>query len=374
MLCLCLLGIAASAAADPRLRLLDRTIRELAADPEIPGLAVAAVLDGRLVLTRAVGQTMADGAAVGPDTRFRIASLSKGFAATAALMLAAEGKLALDMPAVQAAPHFRLKIAQERDRATLEHVLSHRLGLPPYAYDNLLEADIDVPRIFERLAKVDLVCPVGDCYVYQNVAFSLVEPAIEQAAGEPFEQAVRHTLLTPLGLRRSDYGLQALTADADWARPHRVRRGQLRQISPKPAYYRVPSAGGLNASLRDLVVWMQAQMGAAPDRLNPALLADLHAPRVHSGYQDRRVRWMRGRVTRTDYALGWRVYRYRDQRMIYHGGGVDGYRAFIAFLPDRQTGLVALWNSTSCKGWPLMPVFFDAVLGAPQGNWEGRPC
>ncbi|MGF1605974.1 MAG: serine hydrolase domain-containing protein [Rhodothalassiaceae bacterium] len=357
------------------LRLFEKRLeREVATDPDIMGLAVAVVDRGTLVLQRSFGRTARNGPRVDEHTRFRIASLSKGFAATVAVRLAYLNRLDLRAPAVAAAPHFKLKSQADRDRATVEDVLSHRLGLPPHAYDNLLEANVPVQNIFQRLGAVDLVCPVGDCYVYQNVAFSLVEPAVEQAAGRPYEDTVMTEIFQPLAMDRANFGLDGLEADANWARPHRARRGRISEMKPRPAYYRVPSAGGVNASLRDMTLWLMAQMGEVPEQLPPELLAELHRPRVHSLHQDQRVRWMRGRVRRTDYALGWRVYDYAGHRVIYHGGGLAGYRAMIAFSPERKVGLVTLWNANACAGWRLMPIFFDAQFDLPQADWTNRPC
>lgn len=372
---LLVLGLAChgpSNASDAGLVPFEKRFEQVAAEPEIVGLAVAVVKAGDVIWQRTTGPTHQAGMQIDEDTRFRIASLSKGFAATTALILAQDGRLSLDQTARDAAPYFQLK--RQSDRATLEHVLSHRLGLPPYAYDNLLEANRPIRTIFQRLAKVDLVCPVGDCYVYQNVAFSLVEPAVAKAAGQPFESVVAEALFQPLKMTQTGFGLDHLTRDENWARPHRAHKGQIFERDPKPAYYRVPSAGGINASLADMTLWLKAQMGRRPDVVSPTLLADLHRARVETGYQDRRVRWMRGRVRNTRYGLGWRIYDYRGHRLIYHGGGVGGYRAMIAFVPDRDIGLVALWNSTSCKGWPLLPMFFDAVYDLEQGEWDDRPC
>ncbi|MBB4212493.1 serine hydrolase domain-containing protein [Rhodothalassium salexigens] len=342
---------------------------------DMVGLAVGIVAGGEVILAETRGTRVRGGdAAVRPDTRFRLASLSKGFAGTLAAQLVEAGKLDLTQPVARDAPYFRLADQRERDRATLEHVLSHRLGLPPHAYDNLLEADVPVTNIFKRLGGVKLVCRVGDCYVYQNVAFSLIEPAVARATGGDYEAVVTRRLFEPLAMRHASFGLDALKADANWAHPHVGTRRGLAEVTPEPAYYRVPSAGGINASLDDMLAWLKAQMGLSPEVLSDAVLEEAHRPRVASRHETRRARWLRGRVTQTHYALGWRVYDYRDLTMIYHAGGVDGYSAQIAFMPDQDLGYVALWNSNSCKGWTLMPDLFDRHLDQPVDDWSHIRC
>lgn len=361
-------------APDPAVAAFEEKVEQAYETGDFVGLAVAVVKDGRVTLMRAFGERAASGSqAVDHLTRFRIASLSKGFAATVAAQLAAEGRLALDQPVGEMAPFFRLRSAAQSG-ATMEHVLSHRLGLPPFAYDNLLEAHIPVETIFDRLAKVKLVCRVGDCFTYQNVAYSLVEPAVEKAAGLPFERAVEARLFAPLGMERASFGLEALLEDDNWARPHVKTRAGWHPVKPDTAYYQVPSAGGINASILDMARWLKAQMGHAPDILAPPVLEMLHTPQVLTRAELRKIRWLRPRVKRAHYGLGWRVYSYAGHPVVVHNGGLEGTRAQIAFAPEEDVGVVAMWNSTTDRGWGIMPTLMDAWFGLKDMDWLRLDC
>jgi len=341
-------------------------------------LAVAVVKDGQPVLTRSFGRRHAeDGGRVDAWTRFRLASLSKGFAATLAAQLAAEGRLDLQAPVREYAPQFTLARTGAH-RPHLDDLLAHRLGLPPFAYDNLLEAGIPVEQIVERLTRLRPLCRVGECFTYQNVAFSLIEPAISRAAGAPFAQALRERVFQPLDMPRASLGMDGLTADANWARPH-VERGdeadrRWRPVAPDPAYYRVPSAGGVNASIADMVAWLKAQMGHAPEVLPQDVRTLLHTPRVETRAELRKIHWLRDRVSATHYGLGWRIYDYEGHPVIMHNGGLEGYRAQIAFMPERDLGVVAMWNSQSDRGWAIMPTLFDAWLELKDPDWLRLAC
>jgi beta-lactamase class C len=175
-------------------------------------------------------------------------------------------------------------------------------------------------------------------------------------------------------MNTASFGLAPLTDDANWARPHVDTRNGLVEVTPEPAYYRVPSAGGINAGLNDMVKWLRAQMAQRPQTVSEPVLSIAHAPRVSTPRETRRARWMRGRVSETHYGLGWRIYAYRDRRLIYHAGGVDGYSAQIAFMPEAGLGYVALWNSNGCKGWTLMPTLFDLFLDKPGSDWSHIRC
>jgi beta-lactamase class C len=55
--------------------------------------------------------------------------------------------------------------------------------------------------------------------------------------------------------------------------------------------------------------------------------------------------------------------------MVYHRGGLQGYRAEAAYLPEEQIGIVTLWNSGAHVSDTMIPTLFDAYLGLPKKNW-----
>lgn len=363
-----------------------RQAEAIAEGEHIVGLAVAVVRDGKPVLIRAFGPLELDGTEpVDPHTIFRMGSLSKGFTASLVAQLVAEGKLELDARAAPYAPDFRLKNRRQLDRVTLENVMSHRLGLPPNAYDNLLEDGLQPGSILQRLGEVDPVCRVGDCYAYQNVAFNILGNVVESADGRPLGQAMAARLFRPLGMETASVGPEGLRSTGNWARPHRRRKGESwRMVQVRPNWYRLPAAAGVNASITDMARWLAAQMGYAPEVLSPEMLAMLHQPRVDTPAQARRIKDYLT-VDSARYGLGWRIYQYHGETVIAHTGSVDGYSAEIAFLPARKAGIVALTNSRSAAFYTVMPLWLNRELGieiprpdpcAQTGNapQEGAAC
>ncbi|MGF1543081.1 MAG: serine hydrolase domain-containing protein [Parvularculaceae bacterium] len=347
-------------------------LAEFAASDDVVGLAAAVVRGGKTTLIGTYGVRAIDGEApIARDTRFRIASLSKGFASSVVAQLLAEKKLSLDDSIATYAPDFRLRGAPAR-AATLEAILSHRVGLPPYAYDNLLEAGVPPREIRRRLGDVKPVCGIAQCYAYQNVAYDTIADAIAEVDGRPYADAVRVRLFEPLALKSASFGRAALTSDENWARPHRRRRGaNWRVVEVKPFYYALPAAGGVNATVDDMAAWLAAQMGYAPEVLDEEMRAELHRPRVSTPAEIRRLRLMRPHLKDAQYGLGWRIYDYAGETVVSHSGSVDGYSAQIAFLPARDAGLVLLTNSRSKAFWGLMPAFLNNELGLAMDNADG---
>jgi beta-lactamase class C len=81
--------------------------------------------------------------------------------------------------------------------------------------------------------------------------------------------------------------------------------------------------------------------------------------------------WRSARLKSAYYALGWRVYNYGGETLIYHAGAVAGYRTMIGFFPKYHAGVVTLWNSTGPVPSGLMPMVFDGLLGLPHVDWAG---
>ena len=344
--------------------------QQLVANGRIPGLAVAIVQDGRVLSARGYGVTDAHaGNPVDAHTVFRLASLSKSFAGTVTGILVNDGVLRWDSHLVDYVPDFKLSRPGAAEQVTVADLLSHRVGLTRNAYDRDLEANADVRSLTLRMANAPMTCAPGECYAYQNVAFSLIGDIVFAATGQFYSETVARRIFKPLGMHDASYGLEGLEASARWARPHVRGRGGWVPVSPKPNYYRVAPAAGVNASISDMAQWLIAQSGHRPDVLPAPLLATLHTPLVQTPSELRGSGWRRARLSAAGYALGWRVFDYAGHQVVFHGGAVQGYRTAMAMLPDRDLGIAILWNSESALPSGLLPTVLDRALGISGGQW-----
>lgn len=372
------LALATPLAAHAQLKKEYQTLQEFGAEldhaataPDFVGLAVAVVKNGRVAMVKTYGVREAGGTEkVNADTVFRIASLSKGFAGTLAVLEQSEGKLNLQTRVSTIVPEFRLKRPEDAARVTLEDVLSHRVGLPPYAYDNLLEAGRTPSAILAEYGNVKQTCAPGECFTYQNVAFNMIATAIEKATGRTYAAEVQTRIFTPLGMKTASIGLAQLKSTGNWARPH--KRVGPQSWAPTPVtdwYYRVPAAGGINASINDLSKWLIAQMGLRTDVLPAAVLDEAHRKRIATPPETARQRTLKTPVTETSYGLGWRNYTYAGHQVITHSGSVEGYIAQIAWVPGNNSGIVMLSNTRGARSTRIVPAWLDYELGLPKTDW-----
>ena len=288
-----------------------------------------------------------------------------GVAGTAAAKLAEQGKLNLNAPIANYSKTLKLPGGTEYS-ATLADVLSHRLGIYRNAYDDKLDAGEDPRLIRQTLGTLASLCAPGTCWSYQNIAFDSSSEAVAGAMHEPYQDAIPDLLFKPLGMTSASLTRAGLESANSWARPHAAGRHELPMSD---AYYRVPAAGGVNSNIKDMALWMIAQMGGMPAVISPKVLEAAHAQLVATPGELSRLRKFRERISHPYYGFGWRTYDYAGHRIVGHRGGINGYRSLILFDPSLKSGVVALWNSNTSQPAGLEFEVMDMLYKLPFRDW-----
>jgi len=336
----------------------------------IPGAAFAVVTPSDVIHIGTTGHTDTSRTRkINENTAFRVASVSKTFAAGLTAVLVAEGAFAWDDRVVDHLPGFRLK--GDAGVLRIRDLLGQSTGLIPHAYDNLIEDGLPLERIVPKLSTLGYICAPGDCYSYQNIVFSLIEPVMQRTTQHSYAELMNEKIFAPLDMRNASVGLAPLVNDPNHARPHVKSRGQWRTVRVEPNYYRVAPAAGVNASVLDMAKWLMAQMGANPDVLAPEMVRTVSTPRVETRRDLRRKYW-RDILTDAHYALGWRVYRIGAHELVYHSGWVSGYRADIAWSREYGLGLAILMNAEGSTISELSTDFWQRVFRQPPAASGGR--
>ena len=361
-----LAAVSTEARRDVDYRLLDARLKQLMTKPTMVGLAVGVVENGRITFLQGYGETLAgSGDRVTPETVFRWASCSKGVAATMVAKLAEQGKIDLNAPVVNYAPDLKLPAGNEY-KASVGDLLSHRLGLYRNAYDNKLEEGQDPSFLRASLSQLNPTCAPGTCWSYQNVAYDASSEMVSRITHLPYEQAVKRLLFNPIGMSSGSVSLAGLEASRSWAKPHSVGKRPLPIVD---TYYKVPAAGGINSNIKDMALWIEAQMGEMPDVVDGKVLDTIHAPYVVTPTERGRLRKFLERLGTAWYGYGWRSYDYAGHHIIGHRGGINGYRSLILFDPEKKSGVVALWNSNTSQPGGLEFEVMDMIYHLPFRDW-----
>ena len=361
-----LASVEPAARRDVDYRLLDARLQELIKKPAMVGMAVGIVENGRITFLKGYGETLeGSGDPVTPETVFRWASCSKGLAATMVAKLAEQGKINLNAPVADYAPDLKLPNGNERV-ATVGDLLSHRLGIYRDAYANKLEEGEDPSYLRTQLGTLDAVCKPGTCWSYQNVAYDASSEMVSRITHMPYEQAVKRYLFNPIGMSSGSVSMAGLESNRSWARPHSAGRRPWPMVD---TYYKVPAAAGINSNIKDMALYLEAQMGEMPDTVDSKVLDTIHAPYVVTPGERGRLRKFLERVGTAWYGYGWRSYDYAGHRIIGHRGGIKGYRSLILFDPQKKSGVVALWNSDTWQPGGLEFEVMDMLYHLPFRDW-----
>ena len=190
-----------SAKAVAHLAALDAVIPEAIARKELPGAVVLVGHNKKIVFRKAYGHRallpFAEPMTV--DTIFDAASLTKVVAtAPSILILAEEGKLRLVDPVVRYLPEFAAG-GGDREKVTIEQLLTHRAGFPP---DDPLELYTGTAEeIFARKYRQPLTNPPGSKFVYSDVGYEVLGEIVRKVSGQTLDRFAAERIFRPLGMK-----------------------------------------------------------------------------------------------------------------------------------------------------------------------------
>jgi CubicO group peptidase (beta-lactamase class C family) len=363
-----------SSSAASALEGFDRFVESAMKSWNVPGLAVAIVKDGKVVLAKGYGlRNVQAKLPVTADTLFAIGSSTKAFTTMAMGILVEEGKLAWDEPVTKYLPAFELKDKVAGEGMTPRDLVTHRSGLPRH---DLVWYNANRPRA-ELVAALKYLEPnesFREKFQYQNLMFLTAGHLAAEVAGMSWEDVIRTRILDPLGMKNSNFAVSVSQKGPDFATPYTLKEKVAVDI-PFRVIDTVGPAGSINSSANDMAKWLQLHLGAgaiAGKRIVAARqVQDMHRPQMviqtfPGLFEDPEIQ-------QPAYGLGWFVESYRGKKRVHHGGAIDGFQAQVSFLPSEGVGVVVL---TNLGGNPLPDIVArhasDRLMGLEPIDWNGR--
>jgi CubicO group peptidase (beta-lactamase class C family) len=343
------------------------------------GVAVAVVKDGKVIVAQGYGiKRLGAPEAVGPDTRFGIASNSKAFTATALGILVEEGKLAWDAPVVRYLPEFAMYDPFVTRELTIRDLLVHRSGLGLGAGDLLWwpASTYDRKEIVRRLRHIKPATSFRAAYAYDNVLYLVAGEVIERVSGRTWEQFVKERILDRVGMTHSTVRHSDAAGPDDVAATHAEIEGKVRVIAPLTSDNTNP-AGGINAGARDIAKWLLVQLDSGRLADGTRLVSARTAREIWTGVTPMAAASAPSEIAPLSkqfnlYALGFQTNDFRGRKLLWHTGGLPGYLSWLGFVPDARVGVAVLTNTETpmyaALGWSLL----DYALGtAPPWDFVG---
>lgn len=315
-----------------------------------PGCAVGIARDGAVLLTRGYG--MADlerGLPITAETVFESGSVAKQFTAAALVLLALDGKLALDDPVRKYIP----ELPESERPITLRHLLTHTSGLREWSSLVAWQGWPRGTRVHTQADLLDLVFrqkalnyPPGEYYSYTNTGYALAVTLVERVSGTSFQQFTQERIFRPLGMLHTQWRDDFTRLVANRAQAYAPQDSGWRLAMP---FENVVGPGGLLTTVGDWLTWNHA---LADRRLSPTLVDSLVRP----------MRLTSGREIR--YALGLFVSDYRGVREISHSGSTAGYRTYLARYPDHgNLSIAVLCNAATADPAAYVHQLADRLIG-----------
>jgi CubicO group peptidase (beta-lactamase class C family) len=302
----------------------------------LPGLVVGVVSDQDLIWAKGFGYAnVAAKAPMTPATKFRMASHSKLFTATAIMQLREQGKVRLDDPISKYLPWFKVKPANDDDgEITVEQLLTHSSGLPREAGDHWTSFAFPTAEEFRALTNREAAFSPAVRWKYSNYAYTLAGMIVEQVSGMPWAAYVQRHLFDPLGMAASSVDREVPGLATGYNR--RMPDGT-REIMPFVDARGMAAATGLTSTVEDMAKFVSAQFRRGRMGGNQVLssgsLREMH--RVRSMETD----WASGN------GIGFSVSRARNKNYIGHGGGYPGYTTHTLIQVDDKVGVIVLTNT-----------------------------
>ena len=303
----------------------------------LPGAVVGVVSDQDLIWSRGFGHADVDAARpMQSDTRFRMASHSKLFTATAIMQLREEGKVRLDDPVTDYLPWFGFGLAAPDDPPiTIEHLLTHSSGLPREAGSHW--SDLDFPtsgEVRELMAHRQAAFSPEVRWKYSNLAYTIAGMVVEEISGMSWADYLQQNIFDPLGMSSSSVDREDPKMATGYGR--RMLDGS-REVFPFVDARGMAAATGLTSTVEDMARFVSAQFrtgSRGKDRvLRTASLREMH--RVRMLEND----WTRGQ------GIGFSVRRIDDKLYVGHGGGYPGYTTNTNIQLDSKVGVIVLTNT-----------------------------
>lgn len=270
-----------------------------------------------------------------PDTKFRIGSITKQFTAAIILKLREEGKLKLDDKITDHIDYYRKDTG---DKVTIHQLLVHTSGIPSYTsipnfFQEISIKEFTVEEFVKEYCMKDFDFEPGTDWAYNNTGYYLLGVIIEEITGMTYAEALHHYILDPLEMNDSGFD--------DFSEILKNRATGYSNLFLD--YYNSPylnmdlpfAAGAMYSTVEDMYKWDQALYGT--ELLSQESLDLFFKPHVEA---------MGGQ-----YAYGWFISEVdvdndgEKEKMIRHGGGINGFNTLIVRIPSKGQLLVLLNNT-----------------------------
>lgn len=313
-------AVRAQDAASARVDELVRTEMKL---QRIPGLSLAVVKDGQIILAKGYGQANVEHQVPAKaDTIFQSGSMGKQFTAMAVMMLVEAGKLSLSDSITKYFPDS----PDSWKNITVRHLLTHTAGTTDYPRDFDFRRDYTEDELLKRAQAVPLAFQPGEKWAYSNLGYVLLGLLIHKVSGQFYGDYLQERVFRPLGMTTA-----RIISEADIvpnrAAGYQLVKGELKNQNWVSPTLNTTADGALYLTVYDMAKWDAALY--TEKLVRKESFVTMWTPvKLNNGKSEK-------------YGFGWALGELRGHRVIEHGGTWQGFKAQIArYVDDKLTVIV----------------------------------
>jgi CubicO group peptidase (beta-lactamase class C family) len=345
---------------------------------DVPGISIAIVKDGKVVLARGYGvRKLGESTPVDENTLFGIGSNTKAFTSAALASLVDAGKISWDDKVYERLKGFQMYDPYVSHEITIRDLLTHRSGMGLGEGDLLFWPHTTFTRddIIYRLRFMKPASSFRSRFAYDNLMYIAAGQIVPAVTGKPWDDYIREKILQPLGMKTSTLSTRDFKPGDNYASPHSKVDGTLQSIPFQDIDNAAP-AGAINSSVAEMSKWILLQLsrGKFPGR-EDRLFSEVQSREMWTaqtilpiGWGDTPVSALRPKFAA--YALGWGVQDYHGRKLVGHSGGLAGIVTRVMLVPEENLGIVILTNAESGAAFEsILYHVLDSYFGVPPTDW-----
>jgi CubicO group peptidase (beta-lactamase class C family) len=335
----------------------------------VPGVSFGLIQNGKVVYAGGVGvRQLGKPAKVDGDTKYMIASNTKGLATLMLAKLVDDKKITWDQKATELLPSFKLGDAETTSKVQVKHLICACTGLPRQDFEWLFQwAGVTPEKVMATLGTMQPTSKFGELFQYSNplaaaagfIGGHVANPTLE--LGAAFDKAMQSLVFGPLKMSSTTFDFKK-GQGGNAAVPHAPDvdgKQTLALAKVNTSIVPVRPAGGAWSSVKDMLKYVQMELdngtvGGKPYIGKDALLAR-RAPQVAVG-------------TDATYGMGLMVNKTWGVPVVHHGGDMIGFHSDMMWLPEHGVGAVILTNGD--PGWMIRSQFQRKLL---EVLFDGKP-
>ena len=345
---------------------------------EVPGMAVAVVKDGKVVVSKGYGvRKLGEATPVDENTLFGIGSNTKAFTAAALATLVDEGKISWDDPVYERLKGFEMYDPYVSKEMRIRDLLCHRSGLGLGEGDLMFWPHTSFTRdeVVYRLRFLKPATSFRTTYAYNNLMFLTAGQVVAEVSGKSWDNYVRERILLPLGMTATNTSNTALKEGENWAWPHSKVEGKLQPI-PFENLDNAGPAGSINSSVAEMSKWLLLQLNRGKIPATDTRIFSEKSSRemwaqqmiVPVGDAPPEIKGLQRHFA--GYGMGWVLRDYKGRKLVSHSGGVAGFVTRVMLVPEENLGVVILTNAEEDLAFEsVLFHMLDAYLGGPTQDY-----